>query len=258
MSTPTTPTPASPKENLYTDPQALDRVAHRAMRLSRFVYNDYSPARGMNALYANAVEFIDLAREYPVVFVRAGGGQQGQPMEVAPMAVLGLQRGENLYLKDDGGWKAEYVPASLRAYPFVLVHTDDSNYVVCFDKAWSGFSEQEGERLFDEAGEATEFLKGVQGYLEQLDAEVNRTRAFCQRLVELNLLQDMRFDAQIPNGDALVVDGFLAIDEAKVAELPDATLGELHRSGILALIHAQMASMGMMRRLVERRLALKA
>lgn len=172
------------------------------------------------------------------------------------MAVLGLKRGENLYLKADGSWDAAYVPALLRSYPFAMVHTGENNYVVCFDKAWTGFSEQEGQRLFDEQGEATELMKGVQSFLEQVDVEMQRTRALCKRLVELELLQDMRFDAQLPDGQSLVVDGFLAINEQKLAELPDATVGELHRSGVLALIHAQLASMGMMRRLVERRVAL--
>ncbi|MFM8665637.1 MAG: SapC family protein, partial [Betaproteobacteria bacterium] len=116
---------------------------------------------------------------------------------------------------------------------------------------------QEGERLFDDAGEPTEFMKGVQSYLEQLDAELQRTRAFCQRLVELGLLQDMRFDAQMEDGQTLVVDGFLAVNEQKLAELPDATVVELHRAGILALLYAHIGSMAVMRRLVERRVALK-
>jgi len=249
---------AKPKDTLYTDLQALDRGVHRQMRLARLVHSDHSPACGMNSLFANAVEFLDLAREYPVVFVRTGdpAAQNGR-LEASPVAVLGLKRGENLFLNDDGSWAASYVPATLRSYPFALVHTDDSNYIVCFDKAWSGFSEREGERLFDDAGEATEFMKGVQGFLEQLDAEMQRTRDFCRRLVELELLQEMRFDAQMEDGQTLVVDGFLAVNEQKLAELPDATVVELHRSGILALLYAHIGSMGMMRRLVERRLALK-
>ncbi len=258
MSTPENNTAATPKDNLFTDLQALDRGAHRQLRLSRLIHTDYSPARGMNSMFANAVEFIDLAREYPVVFVRSGDPKaEGATLEVAPMTVLGLKRGENLYLKEDGSWAASYVPAMLRSYPFAMVRTDDENYIVCFDKAWGGFSEQDGERLFDDAGEATEFTKGVQGYLEQLDGEMARTRGLCQRLVELDLLESMRFDAQLENGQTLVVDGFLAVNEQKLAELPDATVVELHRSGILALIHAHLASMGMMRRLVERRVALK-
>ena len=257
MSTPEQAASATPKDNLYAELQALDRGTHRQMRLSRLVHNDHSPARGMNSMFANAVEFMDLAREYPVVFVRAGDpAANNGKLEVSPVAVLGLKRGENLFLKEDGSWSASYVPAMLRSYPFALVHTEDNNYIVCFDKAWSGFSEQEGERLFDDAGEPTEFMKGVQGYLEQLDAEMQRTRAFCQRLVELELLQDMRFDAQMEGGQTLVVDGFLAVNEQKLAELPDATVVELHRSGILALLYAHIGSMAMMRRLVERRVAL--
>ncbi len=257
MSTPEQAASATPKDNLYTELQALDRGTHRQMRLSRLVHSDHSPARGMNSMFANAVEFMDLAREYPVVFVRAGDPSANNgKLEVSPVAVLGLKRGENLFLKEDGSWSASYVPAMLRSYPFALVHTEDNNYIVCFDKAWSGFSEQEGERLFDDAGEPTEFMKGVQGYLEQLDAEMQRTRAFCQRLVELELLQDMRFDAQMEGGQTLVVDGFLAVNEQKLAELPDATVVELHRSGILALLYAHIGSMAMMRRLVERRVAL--
>ena len=66
----------------------------------------------------------------------------------------------------------------------------------------SGPDREDDVRLFDDAGEPTEFMKGVQSYLEQLDAELQRTRAFCQRLVELDLLQDMRFDAQMEDGQA--------------------------------------------------------
>ena len=33
------------------------------------------------------------------------------------MAVLGLAKGENLMLRPDGGWAAQYVPAVMRAYP---------------------------------------------------------------------------------------------------------------------------------------------
>jgi hypothetical protein len=65
----------------------------------------------------------------------------------------------------------------------------------------------------------------------------------------------MRFDATLPDGNQLVVDGFFSLDEAKLSALPDATVLELHKNGALALIHAQQISLGHMRRLVERRLA---
>lgn len=249
---------AEPKPALHADLLALDREAHRQLRLKRLVHEDYSPARGMNSMFVSAVEMIDACREYPIVFVRSGESELGKPpVEVTPVAVLGLKRGENLYLTAGGGWSASYVPAFLRSYPFALVRTDETNYVLCFDRTWDGFSEQEGERLFDDKGEASEFLLGVQRYLETLDGEMQRTRAFGQRLIELGLLQDMRFDATMDGGQSLTVDGFLAIDGNRLGELPEATVMELHRSGMLALIHAQLVSMGNMRKLVEQRLLLK-
>lgn len=257
MTTPVSPAAANDapaKTALHGNLQGLDRQAHRNLRLSKLVHQDHSPARGMNAMFVNAVEFTDVCREYPIVFVRSGDGtSEASANEIAPMAVLGMTRGENLFLEADGSWGASYVPAFLRSYPFALVRTDETNYIVAFDSDWSGFSEKEGERLFTDAGEPTEFMKGVQGYLETLDGEMQRTRAFGQRLMELGLLQDMRFDATIDGGTTLTVDGFLAIDDKKLAELPEAEVVELHRSGILGLIHAHLISMGQMRRLLERR-----
>lgn len=249
---------AEPKPVLHANLLALDREAHRSLRLKRLVQDDYTPTRGMNSMFVSAVEMIDACREYPLVFVRSGESEVGKPpVEVTPVAVLGLKRGENLYLQAGGAWSASYVPAFLRSYPFAMVRTDETNYVLCFDRDWSGFSEQEGEALFDDKGEATEFLRGVQSYLEALDTEMQRTRAFGKRLIELNLLQDMRFDATMEGGQSLTVDGFMAIDTNKLGELPEATVMELHRSGMLALIHAQIVSMGNMRRLVEQRVRLK-
>lgn len=252
---PTTPPPL--KQSPHSNLQPLDRQNHRLLRLNKYIHDNYTPAEGMNALFLNAVEFIDASREYPIVFVRSGEGGEGEAVkDVAPMAVLGLKRGENLFLGAGGTWSADYVPASLRAYPFALVRSDENNYLVCFDRDWSGFSEQEGQALFDEKGEPTDFLKGVQGFLETLEGELQRTQQFGRRLLELGLLQSMRFDATLEGGANLVVDGFLAVDEKKFAELPAATLGELQASGMLGLIFAHLFSMGNMRRLVERRVKL--
>ena len=44
----------------------------------------------------------------------------------------------------------------------------------------------------------------------------------------------------------------------ELAALPDAAVVELHKSGALSLLHAHRVSLGMMRALVERRLARRA
>lgn len=240
---------------LFIEPQALDRVQHRQMRLKP------SPTRhdrtaGMNALFITAVEFGDVCREYPIVFVEAG--QQDGQRDVAPMAVLGLEQGENLMLGADGGWGARYTPAILRAYPLGLARVDAGSYALCVDARSGALSADEGERLFNDEGEPTPFLDEIRKFVEQIESEAERTRLVGRRLLELDLLRAMRFDATLPDGKQISVDGFLALDEEKFAALPDATLVEMHRNGVLALIHAHQISLGLMRALVERRLARRA
>jgi hypothetical protein len=238
---------------LFAAPLALDRVQHRQQRLHvRGVR--YDRTAGMNAMFVAAVEFIDAARDYPIVFIDAGQGDEGQ-REVAPVAVLGLAPGENLMLNADGSWAARYVPALLRGYPLGLARTDGQGYVVVVDGKADALSVTEGERLFNDQGEPTPMLEERRKFLEQLENEAQRTRMLGRSLLELELLQPMRFDATLPDGRQLTVDGFLTVDEKRFGELAEATVSQLHKNGILAMIYAHRFSLGLMRGLVERRIA---
>ena len=73
--------------NLFTEPMPLDRVKHRTQALKTSGVR-FDCTAGLNALFITAVEFADVCRDYPIVFVEAGTGTDGQ-REIAPMAVLG-------------------------------------------------------------------------------------------------------------------------------------------------------------------------
>ena len=238
---------------LFAQPQALDRAQHRNLRLKSNATR-YDRTAGMNALFITAVEFGDVCREYPIVFVDAGTSAEGQ-REIAPMAVLGLQQGENLMLRPDGTWAARYTPALLRGYPFGIAPVEADSYAVCIDAGAGGLSADEGERLFDDGGEPTALLNERRQFVEEVEREAQRTRMLGRRLLELDLLRSMRFDATLPDGQKLSVDGFLALDEEKLNALPDATVLDLHKNGVLALLNAHQISLGLMRALVEERVA---
>ncbi len=234
---------------LHRDPTGVDSQQHRQVRL-KVPVTDWHLADKLNAAFLTGVEFGDAARDFPIVFVRAGEGTDGKP-EIAPIAVLGMVQNENLYVDADGKWRGRYIPASLATYPFAVGRIDEERFAVCMDAAWPGVNTTEGEALFTEAGEPTEFLKQTQQQLETLETETQRTRILCRRLWDLGLLTDMRFDAKLHDGRELAVDGFLAIDEAKLTALPEAEVVDLHRSGLLGLMHAHFVSMGHMRRLLD-------
>jgi SapC len=233
---------------LHKNPVALDRNQHRLLRLRRN-HADSSHLAALNSFFVAAFEFGEACREYPVVWIPAGTDAAGHK-QVAPVAVFGLRARQNLYL-EPSGWRTPYLPAMLRVYPFAMARAAEDQLVMCYDASWGGFSVTDGEALFESDGTPTAFTADTQRQLEQLEAEVERTRLLGEQLLQKNLLQDMRFDATLPDGEKLSVDGFLAVDDKQFRELPDADVLEFHRSGLLGLIHAHQLSLGHMRQLVE-------
>jgi hypothetical protein len=235
-------------QNLHKQPTALDSAKHRQLKLQVPV-TDWSVADRLNAIFVAAAEFGEACREFPIVFVRAGKEPDGSD-QIAPIAVLGLTQNQNLFL-DGSRWRAQYMPAVLRHYPFCIARVDDKRFAICVDMAYTGAGNENGAPLFEDDGQPAALLKTMQPQMESLETEVQRTRFVGKRLLELNVLRDMRFDATLPDGSKHSVDGFLTVDEKKMAELPEEVVVELHRNGLLGLVHLHWVSLGNMRRLAQ-------
>lgn len=246
-------------QELHKKPATLDRVGHRALRL-RTELNTLHAAAGMNNILLTLAEFADACREYPILFLRAGNDPAGKA-QVAPVAVFGLAQGENLFVPRlaDGSiapgtrWQARYVPAVLRAYPFTMAKLDATQLAMCIDEGWAGWSQAEGEPLFDDQGNATDYLEKLRVFTEQIEGEVERTRLAGIMLMEMGLLQDRRLDATLPDGSTLTLDGFMALDEKRYGELTDAQIVQLHKNGLLAVLQMHQISLGNVRSLLDRR-----
>lgn len=234
---------------MYGELAALDREAHKNLKLDPSLPVVQRLA-GQNSIFIAAVEFADACKEYPIVFVRAGGNPDNKPA-IAPLAVLGLKAGSNLFIEGDK-WTGNYVPAYLRRYPFAMARVDESNdLAVCFDTQWAGFNDTTGEALFKD-GQPSQFLLNAKEFLENFERESERTRLICNLLQEMELLREMRFQAELPSGEKLDVEGFLALDEEKYNALPDDKILQLHRNGIVSLIEMHRVSLSNMNRLVPR------
>ncbi|MDR7295432.1 MULTISPECIES: SapC family protein [Roseateles] len=236
---------------MYGELLPLDREIHKNLKLDTELAA-VTRVADQNSVFLAAVEFGDACKEFPIVFVRAGEPGADGKAPVAPLAVLGLKPGSNLYVEGDK-WTGNYVPAYVRRYPFAMARLDGNvnNLAVCYDSKWAGFNDTTGEPLFKD-GQPTEFLVNAKNFLENFEQESERTRLICNLLVEMDLLQDMRFEATLPNGEKLDVEGFLALDEKKYAELPDDKVLQLHRNGLIAMIEMHRLSMTNMNRLAAR------
>jgi hypothetical protein len=233
---------------LHSNPVALDRQQHRLMRFKR-EGDDNARFTALNSMFVVVGEFGEACKEYPLVWIEAGQDAQGV-RQVAPIAVFGLVKGQNLCI-DGGAWRTAYLPVALRMYPFALARSGDAQYAVCHDANSTRLSVTEGEALFDAEGNPSAFLLDLQRQLEQVEMEVERTRQMGLELLRLDLLREMRFEATLPDGASVGVEGFLTIDEKRFADLPDAEVIKLHKSGVLSLVHAHRLSLSNMRRLAQ-------
>jgi hypothetical protein len=199
---------------------------------------DFAFARLVNSVPLTAVEFRRAALEYAVVF--AGEGEA-----IIPVAILGAQAEQNAYVKADGTWDGKYVPAYVRRYPFVFASSDDGkNFTLCIDDNFSGCNtEGRGERLFDAEGERTQYLETVLNFLKEYQAQFQRTRAFCARLKELDLLEPMQATFTLPGGEQRNLTGFMAVNRTKLKALDDEVLVRMAKSDELERIYLHLQSM---------------
>ncbi|MCK9283611.1 MAG: SapC family protein [Rhodocyclaceae bacterium] len=228
----------------YKQIAAIDKDKHRHLRVGAI--KDFRFTAETNSVPLASVEFIEAAKEYPIVF--AG---RGSPTPV-PAALLGLRSNENLILRSDGKWDARYVPAFIRRYPFVLASADQEQFVVCLDEGHPAVGAKEGEALFTHEGEPTPYLNNAIAFLRDFQAEAQRTRDFMKRLLELDLLNEVSARAELTAGAAYQLSGFSVVSEPKLRALDKDVIDELFRKGWLALIDAHLLSLGNLGRLVER------
>ena len=57
----------------YENPVALNKVEHKNIKI-RSQNNDFGFTRNTNSVILAGVEFTEAAKEYPIVFARAGDG----------------------------------------------------------------------------------------------------------------------------------------------------------------------------------------
>jgi len=199
---------------------------------------NYAFSAGVNAVPLMAVELLRAATEYAVVFTTAGD-------DVLPAAVLGVKGEQNLYLSADSQWQAKYIPAFIRRYPFVFsTSADGKTLTLCIDETHPGVNrEGRGQRLFGEDRKPSDFTNNVLKFLQDYQAQFERTRAFGKRLKELNLLAPMQAEVTTPAGEKLKLGGFSTVSREALRALNAEALASLARTDELELVYLHLYSM---------------
>ena len=211
-------------------------------------------ARDLNAIPISYTEFALVAREYPIVFTATAGSKA-----FAPVAVLGMSAGENLY-NHNGAWAGGvYVPAYARRFPFCMAKVtldkvEQQNRLICVEK--SHIDESTGEGLFDDKGQAVEKWKEIERLLTEYEVDLERSREMCGILADYGLLEPFTMQAKLnKGGDPLALTGMHRVAEAKIEHLNASQLKNLVKKGVLSRVYAHLLSLDNFARLLDRKAA---
>jgi hypothetical protein len=204
-------------------------------------------AREVNAAPLVTAEFQAAAGEYAIVFADA----EGQPI---PAALFGTAQGSNVFVAEDGGWDGRYIPAFLRRWPFVFSASEDGETLtLCIDETAPGFNRDgRGERLFDSEGSPTVFTNRMLQFLQEYQAQHQRTRAFCDRLKELDLLQPVEARLELGPAGPRTLTGLSIVNREKLRTLTAEQLADFMRNDWLELVYVHLFSLRALDRLREK------
>jgi hypothetical protein len=224
-----------------------DRLYERPVRLNRFAHADllYTPptdfmfCRTLMAAPLMAIEFPAACRQYPIVFVQGPDGTLGAQV------LLSVVADDNAFVNHLGQWTANYIPAAIRRYPFVLAEIagNPSDFDVAIDEASPCFSRNHGQALFSPQGEPEPILNAQIQFLQSVLQEHRRTQQFARALGEAGLLTPRAVDIVRADQKRFGVRNALVVDEAKLVALPGATAHTFLTSGYLGWIYAHLLSL---------------
>ncbi len=225
---------------LYTKPEPLSKEQHGALGV---IQSDspFAFAAGAHVAPLTVTEFALAALSFPVIFV--GDARQ-------PVAVLGLNAGENLFTNDNGLWDFDaYVPAYVRRYPFVLAEDKAAErMIVCIDRAAPMISDKPDAPFF-ENGEPTDLTKNAIEFCNNFETERRRTESFVELLKSLDLFEvkEATFTPRDSNGaesgETQKIADYFAVSEEKLNKIPTDKLVELRDNGALQQIYAHLNSL---------------
>ena len=230
------------------NPVLLSNVTHRHLRVRTERSATLGDAR--QSALALPAEFRHLQAHFPIVFQLVEGEAGFQPV-----ALFGLEEGQNLFLTDTG-WDAPAVPMALQRDPFMIGRAPDDTLQLHVDLDSPRIVRPEegevGTAIFMPHGGFSDYLDHVVQLMEHLHAQAQQLPVFIEALTRHQLLEPFVIDIETPGGEQGRLSGLFTIHEERLAALPGAALEALAREGHLLPIYMQIASLQQLQGLVER------
>ncbi len=228
---------------IYKDVQLLNSEADRELKIGEIEGFEY--ASGLRDCAITTSEFFEAAKSQPIVFAK-----NRESGEFFATALLGLREERNLFVMPDGGWHpGEYIPAFIRRYPFIFIQ-DGERLALAVDRDHRAVGNSDGQPLFDESGERSEYAEKVMAFMQLYQTSNLRTQVLIRQLHELELLEEAT--AQLhQQGEQFSFTGFMRVNEERLNALSDEQMLSLVRDGSYKWIVAHLMSLSNFNKLIS-------
>ncbi len=239
---PAAPAPAPQLPLFFKSVTGVNPAQHAGLKLDRTT--GFAFAAAAQSIPIGLGEMEVAAQHFPIVFTVG-------PVPT-PVALMGLKEGHNPFVRADGTWQPDsYVPAYVRAYPFIFVedHATSTLYVG-MDATAACVNSGHGTAMFEDGKPSpalTESINFCAAYRDNLNAGI----AFARALDEAGLLEEEEATINYTGGGVARVRGFKILKLDRLEKLDDATYLDWRRRGWIAAIYAHVYSAGRWARLVE-------
>lgn len=206
---------------------------------------------GVNQVLVFPTELELVQRELPIVFRPDGEGR------LRAVALLGLDRDENLFLGPEGGWQCDHVPALLQGGPFAIAASDssDGELQILIDPEHPRLSRSQGAPLFLEHGGTAPMLEKILGVMRSIYLGNQLLDPMAQAFQAAHLLRPFDLELRVGPDRAYTISDALTIDRERLAALTGDELVVLHQVGFLQSAFMIAASLSNLQRLVDRKAA---
>jgi len=228
----------------------LNNVAHKDLRVSVRYGAEYGDNVGSVLVFPT--EYADIQREYPIFFRKDAATGEFQSV-----ALLGFDKTENLFLRDDGRWEGAYVPGVMARGPFLIGFQEQDaggelrkEPVVHINLDDARVGKSDGHAVFMPQGGNTPFLDHIATILAGIREGMEVSKTMFAAYTELDLIEPVKLEVTPMPDETYSVIGLHTINQQKLAALDGAALERLNRAGLLMGAFLVTSSMNNVRRLI--------
>lgn len=222
---------------MYKKVELLSKDLHKNLKISKIENFEFLGTLPFVTLGLS--EVTKVASRLPVLIT--GGEKQDFA------ALMSVANQKNYY----ANWKpgtATYIPAALRAYPFVMVDAkeDGSGKVfraIAIDRNEQFVADDKDQKIFESENVPSKYAAGKMQLVQNLDKDKNNALKLISALKQFNLLDKRNFDIKLPNGETkTILSDFYVVNRERFYKLEDAILADFTRKGWTNIIESHIDS----------------